>query len=154
MIDTRVIFLTLISLIVAITVVGLGCNSTQSPMATAVQVEESYVPQPTKPIERPPITGFVIHGETGTTEWWCEDEYCYKSTTEKWADEKCLRVERIPQFDATDLTKSEDQIKRLISLIEELIAKGKSTPCKNTGPSSLLPQHTMPEHDSGQLTRA
>ena len=131
--NARFVFLTIIAVVAANTMIGLACNSTQNnkPIIIIVTstVHEDHTPQPSTPTTET----FVVHGESGTTQWWCENQYCYKTSlyyTTTVSEEKCFRVERIPLFDTTDYATITDKA----GLIEELIADGKSNPCTRTGP--------------------
>lgn len=132
----RVKYLIVVSTIVAIAMIGGGCTSTQSPTIVTVVVAETHVPQPSEQIEVTPITSgsFGIHGETGTTEWWCEDEHCYK-TQGRADDDTCRRVERDARFNEADDETRWDHLTRQAGLIDELIAQGKSGSCSRKGPN-------------------
>ena len=130
----RVKYLTLVSTIVAITMIVVGCTSTQSPTITTVVVEDPQVPEPSEQFAEWSFPGIIVHGETGTTEWWCEDRYCYYRVEDLARDDTCRRVERDAVFDGLVDETLRDHT-RVTSSINKLIAQGKSEACSGTGPN-------------------
>lgn len=131
----RVKYLIVGSTIVAIAIISVGCTSTQSPTTITVVVEDTHVPEPSEQIAESSFPGIIVHGETGTTEWWCEDRYCYYRVEDLLRDDTCRRVERDAVFDGLVDETRRDHATRITSSINELIAQGKSEACSSTGPN-------------------
>lgn len=107
---------------------------------TETPIPPTNTPEPTStntPVQ--PTKILTVHGGTETVKWWCEIQYCYKTTrylpppspnyTPTTPDEECFQVERIPVFEAEYPT-----IEEKLELIDELIAQGQSTPCTRPRP--------------------